>query len=1595
MSACIRIRNAHENNLQHLTLDIPHYKLIVVCGVSGSGKSSLIADVLQQEGHRLFVENFLGGHTHHTGSISRPKADSIEGLFPVIAVNQQNLVRNSRSTIGTLTGIYDYLRLLFARLGTSEHPDIHIHRSLFSFNLPAGYCPHCKGVGLEDHIDTATLIGDENKTIREGAIVLTTPNNYIIYSQVTMEELDKVCRAEGFHVDIPWKDLTEDQKNIVFYGSEKIKILFGKHPLESRLKWTGITAKPREEGFYKGMVPVMEEILKRDRNPNILKYSKTQKCSYCNGNKLNNDALSVRLWGKSICEFSAMDFVAMQQYFSTIELEESDKTIASPIIDVMLKRLQTLLQLGLGHLNCDRESPTVNGGEAGRLRLASYAASDLRNVLYILDEPSAGLHPTEHGHLMQVLRSLVDKGNTVIIADHDEQSLREADWIIEIGPYAGIHGGKIIYNGDASEFFNTNIPESQTKKYLIEQPKTAVIPALQKEEQCWSPSALNKHNIQNLIPSFKLSAINVVTGLSGSGKTSLAEALFEECQLSHVKTSLPFRKVITMDSSPIGRTPRSNPATYTGLGDLIRDLLASTAEAKARAYKKGRFSFAVPGGRCEACGGAGVQQIGMHFLGNVDVVCESCNGKRFLDDTLEVKYKGKNIFDILELSMEEAHQFFSESPKIQVFTSILCDLGLGYMKLGQPSTGLSGGEAQRVKLATELARATSNNTLYILDEPANGLHNFDINVLVNALRKLAQRGHTLVCTENDPCFVLQADHIIDLGPGSGTHGGQIVFSGTATELINVQDSATARGLRDAINSKSFTTYNSNHADHSQAIVLNGVSTNNLKKINICFPENQITAVCGLSGSGKSSLVYGSLYAECHRLFLESNSAYLRQFTSMPGGAKVESSQGLMPVIALRKKNAVRNPRSIIAGSSGLYELYRLLFSRLGKDFIDHSVAPLSTAFSFNREEGACPKCSGMGTLTVCDPDKLITDRSKPLIAGAMDGSKTGKFYGDPYGQYVATLITVGMQKNIDFSVAASQLSKEAMHLAMYGCGDELFAVEWKYKRGNTEGVHQLKRDWPGFTGLVQEEYDRKHADARGEAMLDLMKKERCPLCKGYRLKQEVLKFTIGGMHIGALTALSAEDALQWFSHDFMSLFTDPLETLTAAKLQDNINSRLEALCKAGLGYLSTDRAVYTLSGGEYQRLQLAGLVRSPLTGTLYILDEPSFGLHPKDIARIASLIADLRAHGNTVVIVDHAKQLLAQADHLAILGPGAGEAGGQLVAEGKPAPLLSQYYNDEKQQTFAGNAHQGLHIEGAFANNLKNVSLDIPAGWFTVLTGVSGSGKSSLLHHVIYESFMAHAARNCEVFSGSEHFSGCLFVEQSVPLSTHSATISSYLEINGVLQKLFAASPESNNLSLKASHFSRQTQDGKCPLCEGSGEIVTVLDFLPDVSVACDQCNGSGWNTTSLKVKLGQYNIAEVEQLDFSRLHDFLATQLPAKKLEELKLLFNYVAQTGLSHLSASRFLKTLSGGELQRLKLVRGLISNRGSNQLIILDEPGAGLDPHDILKLKDLFSGLLAQGHSILCATHDEILASSANCIIELGPGGGKNGGRIVSND
>lgn len=1592
----IVIENAAENNLKNVSLHIPHYKLIVVTGVSGSGKTSLVYDVLCAEGQRLFYENFVSVR-YNSAKIARPKASKIEGLFPVIAVDQGNFVRSPRSTVGTLTELYDLLRLLFARLGKSDIPGLQPSRSLFSFNLSDGYCPVCKGLGVCDHIDPGLLIADETKTIRGGAFALTTPNNYIIYSQVTMDVLDQVCRAEGFNVDIPWKDLTPEQQDVVLNGSAKIKVLFGKHPLESRLNWTGITAKPREEDYYKGILPVMEDILRRDRNPNIMRFARSHKCEHCSGRRLNDNAMSVRLWGRDITSFSAMTVNQLNAFFAGLTVSEHEASVVEPVRDEILRRTSLLQRLGAGHLTLDRESASISGGEAGRIRLANHVTGGLRNVMYIIDEPSAGLHPSEQREMLEVLRLLVSAGNTVMLIDHDEQSIREADWIIDIGPGAGGRGGHIMYNGPAEEFFNMPRPESLTRHFLSGDKRIMHAEPV-KEANLVRLHNVHRNNLKNISPSLMINSFNVITGVSGSGKSGLADFIADNILSYNNNGKEIFRKVIHIDSSPIGRTPKSNPATYTGLSDHIRDLLASLPESHQAGFKKGQFSFVVKGGRCETCGGAGYVQMGMHFMGNVQVLCDTCEGKRFTPETLAIRYRGLNIYDMLELTVDEACHFFEGHRKITDIAGIMADLGLGYLKLGQPSTTLSGGEARRIKLASELSRQSSGKTLYIIDEPSAGLHMYDNEILIKALRKLVAKGNTLLCIENDPFFILNCDWITDLGPGSGEEGGNIVAEGPVSGLIDNTESLTAAELR---------RYISRYADkalppdipagndvNNVPVYLKGVTTNNLKDIDVLFPAGSITAVTGISGSGKTSLVFGTLYAESQRRFLEGMSSRLRQYSVKAGVPALRESRGLIPAVAIKKKNATGNPRSTVATYTGLYDLYRLLYSRLAKSTLN-TARPLSSAFSFNSEEGACEACKGLGAITVCSENKLVTNPDRPLVSGALDGTKTGRFYGDPYGRYVATLLTVGEKKGYDFSLPYNQLTAKVKNVAMYGCGEEIFEVDWHYKRGSHEGVHYYKSAWPGFLHLVEEEYERKHADARGEAMMGVMASVPCTSCNGHRLKPEMLSFKIAGMNIGELAALPADDALPFFKNDFQADFESELDKKSALAFSVNIIAHLEALVNAGLGYISTDRIVGTLSGGEFQRLQLAGLTRAPLCGVAYILDEPSFGLHPVDLSRIGKLITDLNNHGNTVIMVDNSPSVINLCNHLVELGPGAGKNGGYLTYAGSPENHTSGINYKKKKILQSRTPAPGLVIKGACANNLKNIDLGIKAGIFTVISGVSGSGKTSLLEKVIFESLQSKRPVFCKDFSGSEKFSEVIYIEQAVAGKDSGSTTGSRLGISDSIAKLFALSGESKKRNFRTSHFVKGSKESRCPVCEGTGQNEVSMDFFNDIVSPCEKCGGTGFRDEILEVKINGLNIFDVLQLQFEDLPSFVDSFPEVKTDKRWHNIISLLLKTGLGHLSCGRALNTLSTGELQRLKLVAGLSTGKGDNKLILLDEPTGGLHQEDVVSLLKLFDEIIGEGNTIACVTHEPLLFREADVLITLGPGGGRNGGKIIAAD
>ena len=1560
------IKNATENYLKNLSLEIPHNKLIIVTGISGSGKSSLIYDVIATEGIRLFYDHFLPAGRSVRLKSQKASVDRIEGLRTVVVVNQNSVVRNNRSTVGTLTEIYDFLRLLFARRAKSELKGLHQNRSLFSFNTSYGQCPHCKGLGVLDKISPELIVGDASKSLKDGALVLTTPNNYIVYSQVTMDELEKVCQAEGFSVNTPFQDLTEEQQNVIWYGSEKVKVLFGKHTLESRLKWTGMVAKPRDEGYYKGIINVMEEILKRDRNPNILRFAKTVKCHHCEGTRLNENALSYYWKGKTIADFTVMTIEDLDNYFlNTTGLDSAESEIANAI----LKKTIVLKDLGLSYLDLQRESPSLSGGEAQRIKLANQVTGNLQNVLYILDEPGSGLHPSEQEKLLKVLKMLVAGGNTVIMTGHDESIISKVDHIIDIGPGAANDGGEILFNGSVKEFLSSAPERSVTSRFisddrskLIKQAKS--VPDIHFNE-------LIKNNLKKIDIGLCTSGLNIIAGVSGAGKSSLIAEIISRLQISKELNS--FSKIIHIDQKPIGRSPKSNPATYTGLSNHIRDLMAAQIKSKELGLTKSHFSFVAKGGRCEECSGAGYIQVGMHFLGNVEILCEKCNGKRFKDKVLEVEYQSKNIYEILEMTVDEAHEPISDEKKIVRYTSWLQKLGLGYIKLGQSSTTLSGGEAQRIKLATELVKNTGKNCLYVLDEPATGLHAADTNMLADALQNLCDNSHTVLCSSHEPRFILRADHIIELGPGSGLNGGNLVYEGNIIQMIEEQDSLTSNALEAFVNNQQIDDKKKYQIENkaSSNIEFKSIRTNKLKEIDFTVPHNEISLVCGVSGSGKSSLIFDTVYAECKNRQLDGMSGYIRQFIGKEGKPEFESAKGLMPAVALKKKSAGHNPRSTIGTYTGIYDLYRLLFSRTSNlNGIKSKL--LSTAFSFNHEDGACPKCNGLGYITVADPDKFVTNPEKSLLEGAMDGNKIAKFYGNPVDRFVAILQTVGNEKDIDFSKPYKELNKSEQKLAMYGCGNELFDVKWKYKRGSVSGIHELKSKWIGFGGLITDEYNRKHTGNKADSFLPIMQNIPCSDCNSHRIKFEHLKYRIHNINIGELADLDSVNALRWFN--------DNTFDSVAMTIIDQITQILRALEKSGIGYLPISRITSTLSGGEFQRLQIAGLLKSSLTGILYVLDEPSFGLGSRDVEKISGIIEELNLNGNTVLMNEHSTKMLDIADNLSVMGPGAGSNGGKI----KSGINKYEYFDTLKEIALPQKYNSVLEdysvkVYSANANNLNGIDIEFPYNQFSVITGESGSGKTSLLQYVINDSIIAQKPVLCTDIIINEKINQFIFTEQDVIGSSVLSIPATKLEMFDFIRKLFAKSQDAIHFGFKAAHFTYHSKSGQCPDCKGTGIQKTSMDYWADSEVICETCNGKRYKEDVLNAKVNSCNISDVLNMSFKEFTDWL-NGIPNIKLpEKFVRVLNLLESIGIDYLSLGQSLNTLSTGELQFLKLVSGL-SSLSDNALIMLDEPTGGLHPADRLRLIKLLKELMMHGHTIICATHDQMLIDFANKIVVL---------------
>jgi len=934
----IYIKGAREHNLKNIDVIIPRNKLIVITGLSGSGKSTLAFDTIYAEGQRRYVESLSSYARQFLDRMEKPDVEYIEGLSPAISIDQKGVSKNPRSTVGTITEIYDYLRLLFSRIGEPHCPkcgrkiskssldeivdkvmdlgegtkiiilapvvrgkkgqykklfeelkrkgfvrvnidgetydldeEIEIERykiheidvivdrliidkkersiiadsietalsladrvvkiqikdgetlifsekftcpycnislpditpRLFSFNSPYGACPECGGLGFKMEVDPKLLVPDEDKTIREGAILPIGKLEGKYYTYL----LESLARVYKFSLDIPFKDLDEKVKNIIFYGSnERVRFSYR----STRENWSYYSTF---EGIINNLMRRYKETKSESSREEIEKYMINKTCHLCGGKRLKKEALSVLIRGKSIADIASMSIKEALIFFDKLKLTSYEEKIASVIIKEIKSRLEFLQNVGLEYLTLDRNSSTLSGGEAQRIRLATQIGSKLTGVIYILDEPSIGLHPRDDERLLDTLKSLRDLGNTVIVVEHDEATIRAADYIIDLGPGAGVDGGEIVAAGPPKDIEKN--PKSLTGQYLTGKKEIKIPKNRRKGNGKYLEFlGVSQFNLKNIDVKIPLGTLTCITGVSGSGKSTLLEEVIYKALMRklHKSPVIPgkFReikglsyidKVIIIDQSPIGRTPRSNPATYTGVFDHIRRLFSELPDSKMKGFKPGRFSFNIRGGRCEACQGAGQIKIEMFFLPDVYVECEVCKGKRYNRETLEIKYKGKNISDVLEMTVDEAYRFFKNIPAIERKLKLLKDVGLGYIKLGQSAVTLSGGEAERIKLSRELSKKSTGKTLYLLDEPTTGLHFHDINQLLGVLQRLVDKGNTVLVIEHNLDVIKTADYIIDLGPEGGDEGGYIVAEGTPEEVAEAENSYTGEFLREMLGRK--------------------------------------------------------------------------------------------------------------------------------------------------------------------------------------------------------------------------------------------------------------------------------------------------------------------------------------------------------------------------------------------------------------------------------------------------------------------------------------------------------------------------------------------------------------------------------------------------------------------------------------------------------------------------------------------------------------------------------------------------------------------------------------------------------------------------
>lgn len=1807
--SAIRLRGARQNNLKSVDLDLPIGKLIVVTGLSGAGKSSLVFDCLHAEGNRRYAETFSPYARQFMELLERPKVDAIENIRPSIAIEQGNTVKTSRSTVGTMTEICDYAKVWFAhvaqlhdpetgavieidtpatiwkkgqsrhggqsvlltfavqrpkkldaqtilqslinqgytrvlskgaavrteallpgdlppegvlhviqdrlRLNTANrarflesarqalhfgHGQMSLHDeqgrllesfseglhlpgstrrfrpaspNLFSFNSPLGACPQCRGFGRVIEIDDRLVIPDHRLSLAAGAIKAFSG---AVYSE-SQRDLIRACKRHGIPVDTPWEELNDAQKHFVMEGEPE----YGQTGKGYQQAWYGVRRffGWLQENTYKMHVRVF-----------LSRYRSYVTCPSCHGNRLQEESLCWKWRGHTLPQLYRLPIADLLALLRK-EAAHTREPRADLALDAILTRLTYLEAVGLDYLTLERSSRSLSGGETQRVNLTSCLGTALVDTLFILDEPSIGLHSRDIDRLIKILRELVDSGNTVVVVEHDERVMLAADRLVEVGPKPGAEGGRIVYEGTPAGIKRHRT--SPTGDFLSGRKEIALPPEkrpVRKDGPHLRLRGIRKHNLSGLSVDIPLQRLVVLGGVSGSGKSTLlhnaiyqgllargGKACEDPAALESIEADTGFGEILLVDQSPVSRTPRSNAALFCGAWDDIRQVFAASDGARQAGLTSSAFSFNSGDGRCPHCQGLGYERVEMQFMADVYVPCPICEGRQFRPEILRIQWRGLSVADVLALTIEEAVDRFGEMAPVHHKLRSLIDVGLGYLPLGQPLNTLSGGESQRLKLVryTSTLRGGQHPALLLLDEPTTGLHMADINRLMGVLQTLVDKGHSLIIIEHHPDVIRCADWFVELGPEAGHRGGQVVFAGPPDKARNT---ATAPYLKKSGPSAPPPRPKRAHGSPQNALIVKGAREHNLKNLSTQIPNGKMTVVTGVSGSGKSTLAFDIIFAEGQRRFMESMSSWARQYVEQLPKPDIDSLTGIPPTVAIEQRVTHGSRKSTVATITEVAQYLRLLYARVGIQHSPETGEPLvalpadSLAGHLTKRLESLPAKTRREGVDLLAP--LVRGRKghhEPLANWARNhGFQQLRIDGqwvaldafkklDRYKEHSIDLVLArfsfkdsqlridGALPTIDDGLDAMirkalELGKGSFFIAAHGALEPVWFstsrsdpvtgeafpeldpkdFSWNAPRGWCTTCHGYGRIFPWM--LEDERFETTESmNADDDGTL-------CPECAGQRLNRvsrAVFLRTRQGhrYNLPELLALTPAALLEVLR----TLDTDARGRAILDELLPEIRERLRFMDTVGLGYLGLDRATNTLSGGEAQRIRLAAQLGSNLAGALYVLDEPSIGLHERDNLRLLESLQALKEKGNTLLVVEHDPQTMRAADHIIDLGPGAGIHGGTILAEGSVKDLLNNPLSLTGQCLREGMAHpsrgewrplppafnprrpasqdEWIALSKATLRNLKGFDLFLPKQRLVMVCGVSGAGKSTLVRDLLMPAVQQAIHQKAPSLNGSvkagfqrlrgaHRFRKVIEVDQTPIGKTPRSTPATYIGAFDRIRERFASLPESRLRGFTASTFSFNTKGGRCETCQGAGRVKLEMNFMPDTYVACDDCSGRRFGPEVEDIRWNNASIADVLAMSFEQAAEAFAFDA------HLHDLLSLMVQTGLGYLTLGQSSPSLSGGEAQRLKLVaelaNGLPSFRDRRQanfqqnLYILEEPTIGLHLRDCIALIRLLHRLVDQGHSVIVIEHNPDLLMEGDYLVEIGPDGGFNGGRLL---